>query len=261
MHPLTVDGNELDQKTVQNIDSTVSGFLGRPSTVTEIVPPPTGRSRRGNQYRITTDGHRRISVKRAHSHKDDLRWEMFHADMRQLLELPHYKVERRTGFPLRGWEREDCVLIDWGVVDRRLDLDDCRVRQRMKDGWQSLGPLGQMAAQNIVFATGDRKNEHLVWDLDENVMFSIDHEILGRPSEITMYFNRELRSLYGQDWRASPHKQANFQAEFVAVWGRAELHADRICESYTKHGLAQSRLGFSKRLSQGHSYFLQQMLR
>lgn len=257
---ITVDGNALDQKTMQNIDSIVSGFLGRPSTVTEIVPPQTGRSRYSNQYRITTDSRSRISVKRVHSHKDDLGREMFHADMRQLLGLPHYKVERRKGFPLRDWEGDDCILIDWGEVDRRVDLRDYRAQQYMQDNWQSLGQLGQVAAQNVVFATGDRKNEHFVWDLDKNVLFSIDHELLSITSETVEYFHNALKSLYGKDWNKSPCKLGSFKTAFVKVWERAEINADRIRKFYTKHGLSNDNAGFSARLSQGHSYFLPKML-
>ena len=256
---LSVDGNELDQKSQQDINSIVGGFLGRQSIVTEIVPPTTGRSRSGKQYRITTGDQRRISIKRAHSKASDLTWELFHSDMRQLLRLPHYKVELRNGFPLQGWEGEDYVLIDWGMADRRLDLSYPQVRLCLQNDQSSLIQLGRVAAQNIVFAVGDRKTEHFIWDLDQNALFSIDHEIISIISDTIVYFKDELRSLYGKDWRASPSQLDRFKAGFVEVWERAELNADKICKFYTEHGL-DGRGGFSARIVKGHSYFLQPLL-
>lgn len=257
---LTVDGHELDKTSCQEINSIIGGFLGRQSVVREIVPPTTGRSSDGTQYRITTGDRRRVSVKRAYSQKSDLQRELFHADMRQLLELPHYKVEHRRGFPLQGWAGEDCLLIDWGVADRRLDLSHPQVRQRLRDDRSSLVQLGRMVAHNIVFAVGDRKTEHFIWDLDANVLFSIDHEILSIISETIVYFKDELRSLYGKDWRVSPSQLDRLKAGFVEVWERARLNADRICKFYAEHGLGDSRGGFSNRIAKEHSYFLQPLL-
>ena len=257
---LTVDGHELDKTSYQEINSIVSGFLGRQSVVREIVPPQTGRSSSGTQYRITTEDRRRVSVKRAYSQKSDLKQELFHADMRQLLGLPHYKVEHRRGFPLQGWEGEDCILLDWGVADRRLDLSYPQVRQHLRNDQSSLVQLGRMAAHNIVFAVGDRKTEHFVWDLDANVLFSIDHEILSIISETIVYFKDELRSLYGKDWRASPSQLARFKAGFVEVWECAQLNTDKICEFYAEHGLGDNRGGFSDRIVKRPSYFLQPLL-
>ena len=253
---IAVDEDEIDRTSLQSINSAVSGFLDRPSVVTNIDRPTAGRSRSGNQYRITTVDQRRVSVKRAHSKPSDLCRELFHADMRQLLGLPHYKLEHKTGFPLPGWESADCIMIDWGVADRRLGLDDCRVRRYLKDNWQSLRQLGQVAAQNIVFATGDRKAEHLVWDLDEKAMFSIDHELLAISSETIEYFRSELELICGKDWRDLPHRLDYFESGFATVWNRAELEADKIRRSYVNRGLDGDVAGFSARLVKGSSHFM-----
>ena len=178
-------------------------------------------------------------------------WELFHSDMRQLLGLPHYKLEHRRGFPLQGWENEDCILIDWGVADRRFDFANPLVWQHLTSDWSSLGQLGQVAAQNIIFATGDRKPEHFIWDLDENVAFSIDHEILaGRIYEVVDYLRQELKLLYGNGWHNSPQKLRCFQDSFTAVWNLAELNTDKVCQSYTKNGLDVCVGGFFGRITE-----------
>lgn len=89
---IRIGDHEIDEKTQEEINSIVSEFLGTKSSVAEIVPPRVGRSRYGNHYRLTAD-RRHVSIKRVYGRGQGIRWEVFHAGMRELLGLPHYKLE------------------------------------------------------------------------------------------------------------------------------------------------------------------------
>ena len=73
-----------------------------------------------------------------------------------------------------------------------------QVQESLKTNSEALlSQLGQVAAQNYLFATADRKKEHFIWDLNEKVLFSIDHEIPSpNQHEVTNYFREELKRIY-----------------------------------------------------------------
>lgn len=257
---IRIGDREIGEESQEKINAIVSKFLGAESRVTEIAPPQFCRSSQGNQYRLTVDNKRHISVKQAYSERQDIGWEVFHSDIRQLLGLPHYKLERKNGFPMPGWENKECVIMDWGVAYRRQNIAEFCVRAEIRREPASAIQLGQVAAQNILFATGDRKGEHVIWDLDEKVAFSIDHEIPATNVEqITNFFQRWLRVIYGEKWHDGSEQQNAFDAAFEKIWKRAHNNKDEILKFYRKEMLDGFSDGFSKRLSRGHMYFRQKM--
>ena len=107
---MRIGDQEIGEELQEEMNAIVSVFVGAESRVTEIAPPQFCRSSQGNQYRLTVDNNRHISVKHAYSGRQDIGWEVFHSDMRQLLELPHYKLERKTDFPCRGGKTKNVSL-------------------------------------------------------------------------------------------------------------------------------------------------------
>ena len=262
-------GDQISKESQEKINAIVSEFLGKKSTVTEIVPPQSGRSRHEDQYRLTVDNKRHISVKRPYGKSQDagneshpdIRWEMFHSDMRQLLGLPHYKLERKNGFPIPGWENKECIIMDWGVAYRRQNVTESGVRAEIRREPTSPIQMGQVAAQDTLFATGDRKGEHVIWDRDEKVAFSIDHEIPATDIEsVTSVLQYLLGRIYGEKWHKGSEQQAAFRGAFGRVWERADCSKTEIKKFYGKETLDGFSDGFSQRLSMGHEYFLQKLL-
>lgn len=203
---IRIGDQEIGEETQEKMNAIVSGFLGAESRVTEIAPPQSGRSRYGNQYRLTVNGERHISVKLAYGGAQEIRWEVFHAHMRNLLGLPHYKLERKNGFPIQDWKGMEYIIMDWGMAGRRRSVAELCVRADVRKSPASPFQFGQVVAQDILFAAGDRKRDHIVWDLDEKAMFSIDHEMPAEDmEEIVMFFRNEL----GYVWRKlAPRLQA-----------------------------------------------------
>lgn len=100
----------------------------------------------------------------------------------------------------------------------------------------------------------------MIWDLDEKVAFSIEHEIPATNVEqITNFFQRWLRAIYKEKWHDGSEQQNAFDSAFEKIWKRAHDNKDEILEFYKKEMLDEFSDGFSKRLSMGHMYFRQKM--
>lgn len=235
--------------------------MGAESRVTEIAPPQSGRSRYGNQYRLTVNGERHISVKLAYGGAQEIRWEVFHAHMRNLLGLPHYKLERKNGFPIQDWKGMEYIIMDWGMAGRRRSIAELCVRADVRKSPASPFQFGQVVAQDILFAAGDRKRDHIVWDLDKKAMFSIDHEMPAEDmEEIVMFFRNELGYVYGENWHPGSKHQNAFRDAFNGVWEKAHDGKAEILKCYREEALEEFGDGFSERLSSGSEGFLQDVL-
>ena len=257
---IRVGDQEIGEELQEEMNAIVSEFCGKESAVTEIASPQFCRSSQKNQYRLTIDNKRHVSVKHAYSGRQDIGWEVFHSDIRQLLGLPHYKLERKNGFPIPGWENKECIIMDWGFVGRRQNIAEWCVQAEIRKDPASPIQLGQVAAQNVLFGTGDRKGEHIIWDLDKKVAFSIDHEIPATNVEqITNFFQRWLGAVYKEKWYDGSGQQNAFDGAFEEIWKRAHNNKDEILKFYRKEMLDEFSDGFSRRLSMGHAYFLQKM--
>lgn len=254
-----------DEQTHKQINSIVSDFLECPSVVTGTAPPEIGRSRDGGRhYRLTVDTGsetRHMSVKLKFNTDNDLNWELLNSDIRQLLTLPHYKVEKKSNFPLPDWQNQDYILMDWGAKGRRFPINHQDVQQSLAEHKDEfLTQLAQVAAQNFLFGTADRKDEHFIWDLDRHVIFSIDHEIhTTNPIEVTGYFASTLVSYFGDLWYSDAGLRDIFKSSFTAIWDRAKANADPIASLYRNNDLDNFRKDFSK-MKTRHSSVLQALL-
>ena len=186
---------------------------------------------------------------------------MFHARMRESLGLPHYKLERKIGFPIQDWKDREYVIMDWGMAGRRRSIAEPCVRADVRKSPVSPIQLGRVAAQNILFGTGDRKRDHVVWDLDEKVAFSIDHEMPANDiGEIVVFFHNELGYIYGEKWHRGSQQQNSFKDAFNGMWKKAHDDKAEILKRYREETLEEFGGGFSERLSSGSESFLQDVL-
>lgn len=235
------------------INQILGSFFGQRCEAVAITAPSEGRSARGKQYKIQVSNGRVASVKRAFSRPENLYNETFMADVRQILRLPHYRVDKRNGFPIEGWQKEDYIIMDWGPAGRRLNVGKPEVSGFLRANPGAFLPqLGQVAAQNFLFATGDRKREHLIWDLDDRVLFSIDHEMTATNKfEVTSYFKNELKSLCGDRWFYDKALAEAFENRFKLIFKAAKEYRDAIVSKYIKHGIKAHHAGFVERVNVG----------
>ena len=244
------------------VDAIISDFLGTESTVIDGVPPDEGRSNKGNQYRLDVDNQRYVSVKLAYDSPENIHWELFNSDMREILGLPHYKISLKNNFPLDSWKDKDYIIIDWGLKDRRFHMEKPQVQESLKTNYEALlSQLGQVAAQNYLFATADRKKLHFIWDLDNLVLFSIDHEMPSpNPHEITNYFRDELKRLYDKCWLDNNKLTKIFSDYFTSIFDKAVDKQEDIVKKYVQHQLSDYNGKFIERISLGAQSPLQRIM-
>lgn len=260
---MKIGNHELSPEDQERVNSIISNFLGSTHTIIEGKPPPCGRSKSSDkQYVLNVDNTRYVSVKRAYDTPDNIKWELFMSQMRPLLSLPHYKLTKERDFPLPSWRNQEFIIMDWGGIDKRFPISEPRVATSLTENRDCLlVQMGNVAAQNYLFATADRKQEHFVWDIDEKILFSIDHEIpTANNNEVLDYFRNELRLRFGNNWYDNPPSRELFSQRFLAVWSIVEQQKDTIISSYTNHELSNFSNGFSERLTKGSQQALQRIM-
>jgi len=260
---LKIGTYELTTEETETVNKIIGSFLDSPSTVIEGVPPDEGSSRNnGNQYRLNVNDERYVSVKLSQHALDSINRELFTAETRELLNIPHYKVQKENNFPLPTWKKKDYIIIDWGPKDKRFHIGRSEVQQSLKDNNERfLEQMGIATTQNYLFGISDRKKEHFIWDLDDYFLFSIDHELLtDNPHEVTNYFNNELKNLFGEKWFDEEKLSTIFSNSFNTIFETAENNRDAIVNAYLRHNLSQHNAGFINRLIVGSQAVLQRLM-
>jgi len=218
---LKIGTQELTSEETIAVNKTITNFLDSTSTVIEGVPPDEGSSRNnGNQYRLDVNDERYVSVKLSQHTSDSINRELFTAETREILNVPHYRVQKKNNFPLSTWKNKDYIIMDWGPKNKRFHIGRSEVQQSLKDNKERfLEQMGMVATQNYLFGISDRKKEHFIWDLDDHVLFSIDHELLtDNPQEVTNYFNNELKNLFGEKWFDEEKLSTVFSNSFNTIF-------------------------------------------
>lgn len=259
---MKIGNYELNEDESRKVNEILSKFLGSSHVVIEGKPPPSGRSSNDKQFVLNVDNIRHVSVKRAYDTPDNIKWELFMADARIILGLPHYKLTKEVDFPISTWKDTEYIIIDWGNIDRRFPISHPNVQQSLIENRETfLSQLGNIAAQNHLFATADRKNEHFIWDLDDKVLFSIDHEIPASTDiEVLDYFRNDLKQKFGINWYDTESQRDLFLKNFQATWLVAEQQKSQIVSNYTKYGLDAYSTKFLERMSIGSLQALQRIM-
>jgi hypothetical protein len=262
---LQKDGVALSDDQICQLNELVSFFYGAPLKVVNVELVHEGQNQAPkNHYVLILNNNRKLSVKRAYMGKPEhTQRELFIAEMRQKFNIPHYKVELQKGFPFPDWEEQECLLIDWGINDRRPHIqktDD--VKRSINNNKQLfIEQMANVAALTYLFAISDRKNEHMVWDLDSNELFSIDHELsAGTDCDPIDYFkNLAIKCHFGEKWYDDINDRKVFSDTFKRIWEIAESCKQEILQTYDRLGLVSDKSKFDTRLAKGSQWVLQQI--
>lgn len=262
MKQLKIGSYELSEEESKRVNEIISKFLVNKHEVLEGFSPKTGRSAAGKQFCLNVNNIRYVSVKLEWDSPENILWELFHANVRQILCMPHYKVIKEKDFPLPNWKDQEYIIMDWGPKDGRFHLADEHVQESLNQNKLILlSQFGNVAAQNYLFATSDRKKEHFVWDLTDKNLFSIDHEIpTNNADEVTNYFRSELKALNGNNWYDDEDMKKTFTNSFMIIWQNAEKEQNKILQNYVQNGLEKYSGGFLERLKLGSQSALQRVM-
>jgi len=92
---MKIGNQELGDQESKLVNKIISEFLNSKHEVVEGSPPEQGRSKSGKQFRLNVDDKRYVSIKLEYDSPENIRWELLNSEMRQLLQLPHYRVVKK----------------------------------------------------------------------------------------------------------------------------------------------------------------------
>ncbi len=152
-----------------------------------VTPPQVSRAEtHGDLYRLLLDGHV-IGVKRRSLNPSYVGREVIVHRLRRLFGMNDYPVLNMKGIKLRsaatktncapfeGWESSAANLIYFGRENRRVDFSDLRPAD-IPDIISFFRQCGEWCAFNYVIGASDRGFRNYVYDLDNNLVYSIDNE-------------------------------------------------------------------------------------
>lgn len=256
-----VNISNSDQVEINRI---ISEFVGSERSVTECTLPKYGRSiYNKTHYCLQLDNSEIISIKRAYADTAEIiQFELFMATIRQILSVPHYKIEKKHGFPIPGWEEADYMLIEKGQIGARENLNEKNAQDSIrKNRNEFLRQMAKAAAMNFLFGISDRTTLNHVWDKNENLLYSIDNEILASSDEeVPSSVKSILDFLVGKNWYDEETLRNIFTECFNATWQIAEAEQSQIINCFTAFNLQKHISMFSSRLRKGAPWVLQRIM-
>ena len=262
---MKIKEQEISQEIEGKINQIVNEFENSQHVVTECTVPKYGRSSgTGTHYCLNVDNQKIISVKLAFNLTAEIiQWELLMSTIRQMLSVPHYKIERKRGFPISGWEDQDYMMIEKGPIGHRKNLGELDAQESIRNNRKDfLKYLGKTTAMNFLFGISDRSVHNHVWDMNEKVLYSIDHEILSNndeeiPSTIK---NNILDFLVGKNWYDCQELRDAFTESFNETWQFADCSQAAIISNFTDFSLQQYSASFLERLRKGPQWVLQRIM-
>ena len=234
---------DLNEKDAIRISKILSDFHNITCHVIEGVANDAGRSGQENkQYRLNIDNQKYTSVKLRYDEHSSHLAELVVNDIRKELKLENYKVKRISGFPMNGdkWRTGDCLLIDWGIQNSRVDLnclDPSSLNSEDKEVFfEEIATNGAMA-----YALGlwDRGNRNFVWDKTKRKIISIDHENftnLEIDLEIPDGIASVMTRFFGINWYEDKKRKTRFTEIFSKMWYVIAEIKDTINKIFQNHG-------------------------
>jgi len=262
---LKIKEHEISQESEVQINLIVNDFENSQHVVIECTVPKYGRSRdNGTHYCLNVDNQKIISVKLAFNFTAEIiQWELFMSTIRQILLVPHYKIAKKHGFPIPGWEDKDYMMIEKGPIGHRKNLGEPDAQESIRNNKKDfLKYLGKTTAMNFLFGISDRSMLNHVWDMNEKSLYSIDHEILANNDEEVPSTIKDqiLNLLMGKGWYDNQELRDTFTESFNETWQAADCNQATIISNFTDYGLQQYSTLFLERLRKGPQWVLQRIM-
>lgn len=234
---------EIDDGDHLRINAVLSDFMGYTCKVLDGIAAGTGRSvKEDKQYRLNINNQNFASVKLKYDANTSHLAEYVVNEVRDMLAIGNYKVKRISGFPINGdkWRGGDCLLIDWGTRNRRIDLDSLNPSSLNED---ELEKLFDEVAKNGAFAYAlglwDRDNRNFVWDNADKKIISIDHEVFSRQEvdqEISAGIANVMTKFFDVNWYEKEDLETRFKEKFSGMWYAIAEIKSEIEKIFQKHG-------------------------
>ncbi len=239
---MKIEEYELDEKDAIQANCIISDFINYTCQVIDGGAHGMGRSiLEDKQYRLNIDNQRYASVKLRYDKNTSHRVELVVNEIRHKLKLPNYDIKRISGFPMNGdkWRQGDCLLIDWGVQNTRIDLahlEPSSLSEEEKNIF--LKDLARNAALSCALGLWDRNIRNFVWDKADKKLISIDHESFS-IKDVDMKIFREIANImikfFGTKWHIDKTRKTIFTEIFLKTWHDIDEIKTEIFKIFKKH--------------------------
>ena len=243
---------DVDSKEVNRI---ISEFLNQPSIV------DGGDRSYGNGRSFQEDKHYKLSINNSRYAGVKLEYgsgyshdiEFLVRDVRTEINMPNSTIKKIQGFPMDGekWREGVCLLSDWDVIGRRIDLLNLMPNMISQDKWAFLEELGKNSALSYALGIWDRSMNNFVWDNQNRNIISIDHEALvstGVDETVTSGLSNVTVKFFGHNWYADKDSKLTFESGFNSIWAKIVRQRENIISIYNSYKIDKVTL-FTQRIS------------
>ena len=239
---MKIGEHDINNTDLLKINIILSNFFNFTCNVIDGIAAGIGRSvNEDKQYRLNINNDLYASVKLRYDNVSYHQIELLVHDVREILGLANYDVKRIPGFPMNGekWRQGDCLLIDWGIQNNRIDLVTLEPTQLSAEDTRILFEgIATNAALAYCLGLWDRNNRNFVWDKTDKKLISIDHESFIKenynntiPSEISSV----LTKFFGDNWYDDDEQKNDFTNIFSLMWYEIAKKQEAITEIFEKY--------------------------
>ena len=261
---IKIGNHELSEDETRTVNDIVTSFLGEEHKVISGATPKYGRSKGNNtHYCLKIDDGNIVSVKLAFNAAPEIiQWELFMGVIRQLLSIPHYRIEKKNNFPLSNWKNQDFIIFEKGPEGNRNNLDSKEIQQSINENKEIfLTQIAKLAALNYLFGISDRSMFNFVWDKKEKVLYSIDHEILANSDEdVPSDIKKRICSFLPNNWFDDEGLRTKFTESFLEIWQKVVDEEAEIIGTFALYELQKHSGKFLERIKKGSQWVLQRIM-
>jgi len=248
---------ELESSDASEANRHISEFLNITSEISlGDKAYSNGRSfLEDKQYRLIIDNLRHVGIKLQYDKQFSHKVEFIVRDVRNLIGMKGYTIKTMQGFPMNGkkWREGNCLLSDWGPKDRRIDLHTLNASTiNTRDKTKFLEELGKNFALSYALGLWDRRESNFVWDVQDKIIISIDHESLSDEEieqDIPRGFFVILNNFFNPNWHLDQEMKLTFQGGFGEIWSKILSNRNLIAEIIHNYGFVFKKNAFTKRIS------------
>jgi len=253
---------EDDQNAANRI---VSSFLNSDTKIIKGEAPSGRAGKEDMNYCLTTNIKNNVGIKLPFNKKSDPEVEFLVNQVRELLGIASFKIEKIDGFPMddKKWRKGYVLMSDWGPEDVRINLRELDPVNIMGDEKNFLHEFAVNAAMSCFLGIWDREPRNFVWDKNMKKIISIDHESLSRkPFDWDIFFSlsKVPKKFFGEFWYDKEDLKLQFSSSFSETWYKMAINKDPILKIYLNNNFTQSKNFISQRMKKEPNFLLSNIM-
>jgi len=256
---------ELDVDEESKANEIVSRFLNSETKIIEGNAPSGRAGKEDKNYCLTTSIKNNVGIKLPFNKRSDPEVEFLVNEVRELLGVTGYKIEKIDGFPMDHdkWKGGDVLITDWGSEGIRTNLRELSSFDIAGDETIFLEEFAINAAISCFLGLWDREPRNFVWDKNLKKIISIDHETLSRKPfdwDVFSSLSKVLTKFFGEFWYDTQELKLRFESSFSSTWYKMGTKKAEIIEIYEKNHFTVRKNLVDQRLKKNPSFPLSNIM-